>query len=237
MNLWYEPTLFVHALAGAVGLAAFWIPALTQKGSRIHRAAGRWFVRAMLGVGLTAVPLTARFYVEGQWEGATFLGYLFVITMTAVGLAWYALKLKRSPERFYGPVHLAVAWLNLITGVIVLGLGLANGVVLLTLFSAVGLVSGTTMLRNRRGAHRDANWWLLEHLNGMIGGGIAAHIAFGAFGLRRIWPAYAGLEGPVALVPWLAPLVVGLVVAAVASRRYRGGVPPPRAIGVPAEAP
>jgi hypothetical protein len=42
----------------------------------------------------------------------------------------------------------------------------------------------------------------------MIGSGIAAPTAFGAFGVRQIFPDL--LSGPLGLVPWISPSVLGL---------------------------
>lgn len=166
---------------------------LTRKGSRMHRRTGKVFLVSMAVVIVTGIPLSLRVLLLGQWVSGTFLLYLLVITATAVGTAWYALQFKHEPARYFGTGYRAVAWLNIAVGATVLGLGAWFQVWLLVVFSCIGLFAGFDTLWALRRTEREPNWWLYEHLGGMIGGGIAAHVAFGAFGLRRIWPAYARL--------------------------------------------
>lgn len=227
MNALYQSTLGVHFVAGIVALLSFWAPALARKGGHVHRKAGKLFVIAMLLVGVTALPLSLRFLLAGQWVGATFLLYLLVITMTGVGCAWYALKFKHEPIRYYGQGYTATAWLNILSGGIVLALGLAHGVTLLAVFSVIGLLAGYDMLKRRTTMPSDVNWWLQEHLGGMIAGGIAAHVAFGAFGLRRIWPAYGAFDGVIGMLPWILPVVIGVAASTYSSRKYRNGLRAP----------
>ncbi|MCE2540754.1 MAG: DUF2306 domain-containing protein, partial [Acidobacteria bacterium] len=53
----------------------------------------------------------------------------------------------------------------------------------------------------------------------MLGGGIAFHTAFIVFGAQRVW-AYE-LAGPLAIVPWILPTVVGIPAIVVWTRYYR----------------
>src|SRR5690606_30185412 len=192
-------------------LVSFWIPALTRKGSRVHRAAGKVFLVAMLVVVATGVPLAARLFWYDQWVFGVFLLYLVVITAAAVGSAWFALRFKREPARYYGAGYRATAWLMLASGLTVIAAGLLNQVWLLFFFGLIGPFVALDMFKRLRATERDANWWLQEHLGGMIGGGIATHVAFGAFGLRQLWPAYASLDGWIGMLPWLAPVVSGTI--------------------------
>lgn len=217
----YTLTVMVHLVTGILALLAFWLPALTRKGSRVHRSAGKVFMLLMLAVIVTGVPLAARQLWLGHWVGGTFLAYLAIIVSTSVASAWYALKLKREPARYYGRVYRAGAWLNIGSGATVLGIGLFNGVPLLMFFSFVGVFGGIDMLKRLRPAQREPNWWLLEHIGGVIGAGIAAHIAFGVFGLRRIWPAYSSLDSWIGMLAWLLPLAIGIPAAIWLTRKYR----------------
>ncbi|MDX1442614.1 MAG: hypothetical protein R3270_02420 [Gammaproteobacteria bacterium] len=221
MDILYTLFLKTHMFAGLAALVVFWLPALTKKGSPVHRKAGKWFVIAMTIVAITGVPLTARFYLMGQWVGATFLAYLLVITMTAISTAWFSLKLKHDRDRYYGTPYKLLSVLNVAVGGSVLYLGLAYDVMLLTLFSFIGILAGIDGLkRARKKDELSDKWWLEEHLGGMIGAGIAAHVAFGAFGLRQILPEYGAFDGFVGMLPWILPVVIGVAASVYSTRKY-----------------
>lgn len=225
----YNALAFTHMIAGIAGLATFWLPVFAKKGGLVHRAAGKVFLVAMLLVTVTGVPLAAQLIAVGQWVFGVFLLYVAVLLGTSVSSAWGAIRLKRDPERYYGAVHAAVAWLLLLSGATVSVLGYAFDVMLLLIFGFIGPLAALDMFNRRRAEKRPANWWLLEHFGGMIGGGIATHVAFGAFGLRQLWPAYASLEGWIGVLPWLLPVVVGTVASILLERHYRR----PVAVNVP----
>ncbi|HEX6930488.1 MAG TPA: hypothetical protein VF267_14630, partial [Gammaproteobacteria bacterium] len=191
---------------------------------RVHRTAGKVFLTAMLVVIATGVPLALRFFLLGNWVIAVFLLYIAIITGVSVGTAWYALQLKRVPERYFGSAYRAAMIAMLASGLGVSFLGWHNGVWLLFFFGFIGPFAAHDMFKRMRPT-RDPNWWLQEHLSGMIGGGIAAHVAFGAFGLRRLWPAYADIDGWIGMLPWLAPVVIGLTASAWLERKYSRSAP------------
>ena len=65
-------------------------------------------------------------------------------------------------------------------------------------------------------------------MGSMLGGGIAFHTAFAVFGAPRLW-AYE-IAGPLAVLPWILPTVIGIPTIAVWTRRYRrkfNPAPPP----------
>ncbi len=53
----YRATLALHIIAGFIGLAAFWTPAIAKKGGTLHRRAGRIFYFATCGVAGTGVVI------------------------------------------------------------------------------------------------------------------------------------------------------------------------------------
>lgn len=226
MEILYTLVLKSHMVAGLLALPIFWLPALARKGSPVHRRAGRWFMLLMSIVAITGIPLTIRFFYSGQWIAATFLGYLLVITVTAIATAWFALKLKQDAPKYFGTWYRALALLNLIAGSLVLYLGISRDVTLFVIFAFIGLFAGIDMFNKAfRPTKREANWWLHEHLGGMIGAGIAAHVAFGAFGLRRLWPEYGSFDGLVGMLPWIVPPVVGIAASIYSSKKYRTKMP------------
>lgn len=209
MNTLHRILLFAHLAGGAVALIAFWVPALTKKGSPIHRRGGRTYVRGMSVVMATSLPLSAASFVEGNWVAGTFLLYLFVITATALYTGTRALKSKSGPGQLITPVYVALGWTTLIGGIVVLVLGLATRTWLLVGFSAIGLTAGPAQLAFIRKPPTDPRYWWYEHFGGMIGSGIAAHVAFLAFGARRLIPGYD--LGSWGMLAWFVPVIVGVV--------------------------
>ena len=226
----YAALVAAHIATGAVALAAFWTAAALRKGSPAHRRVGQVYLLAMLGIVLTAVPLALARWQAGHPVTAAFLGYLAVITSTGVWLSWRAVRDKASPQRFTGPVYVALALLSLLSGASVLWLGLQRGVPLLIGFSFVGTVTGVLMLRQRLRRDRGATsprWWLVEHYSAMVGNGIATHIAFLGIGLPRLLP---GVDGTVLhYLAWFGPIGVALLAKLWLDRRWK-----PRKTSVPA---
>lgn len=224
MGWLYDAVRYLHLVAGACALVLFWIPALTRKGGVTHRRAGRIYVWAMSVVVATAVPLSIAFFIRGDWQVGTFLSYLGVITFSALWSGRRVLDVKASAAAFRTPFLAAVGVLNFVSALAVLALAwtLASESftrILFTAFSIVGLSAAWDTLKFFRQPPTDRRWWWYEHFGGMIGSGIAAHTAFGAFGMRRLFPE---LElGPWGLLPWIAPSVVGTIAIVWLTRHYR----------------
>lgn len=211
--------LMAHVAGGTVGLVSFWIPALARKGGSLHRKAGRVYVRGMGVVTVTGVPLSLAAFGAGNWIGGTFLLYLVVITGTALYAGLRALRSKAGPHLFLTPLHLALAWLNLAAGAAVLIVGLLTQVWLLAGFSLIGLLAGIGMLQFIRKPPTDPLYWWYEHFGGMIGTGIAAHVAFLNFGARRMIPGYS--LGDWGMLAWFVPVVVGVIASNRIEAHYR----------------
>lgn len=238
MNVIYEAVRLLHFAAGALALVLFWVPAFTRKGGRTHRRAGRIYVWAMSIVVATAMPLSASFFFRGDWVIGTFLGYLGVITFTALWAGRAALNYKADAAAFRTPFHAAVGVMNAVAALIVLALawtvappGFAR--TLLTIFPLIGLSAAWSTRRFFQRPPTDRRWWWYEHLGGMIGTGIAAHTAFGAFGMRQLFPELQ--LGPWALVPWIAPSLIGTIATQLLTRHYQRKFAAPAAVARTAE--
>ncbi|MFN2316027.1 MAG: hypothetical protein ABR551_10830 [Gemmatimonadales bacterium] len=201
--------LLVHVAGGMVGLVSFWVPAVARKGGPLHRRAGRVYVYGMGLVAMTGVPLAISTFAQGDWIGGTFLLYLVVITTTALYTGLRALRSKSGPAQLITPTYRALAGLNLGSGVVTLALGVGMQIWLLAGFSLIGLLTGQAMLAFIRKPPTDPRYWWYEHFGGMIGSGIAAHVAFLNFGARRMIPGYS--LGDWGMLAWFVPVVVGVV--------------------------
>lgn len=213
-----------HAFIGLGALFLFWVPALTRKGGAVHRTAGKMYVYFMLVVTVTGILLSIRFLLEGRMVVGVFLGYLGVITFTALWTGWRVLSAKRSPGDYITPTYRVLAWGNLVSGLAVLVLGMVEQVWLFVLFSPIGILAGIAAIRFMRSPPTDRWYWLYEHFGGMIGSGIAAHVAFLAFGSRQLFPDWP-LNG-LGMLPWIAPVVVGILATIWLNRRYRAKANP-----------
>ncbi len=217
----YKLLLVLHIAAGVLALISYWVAGLSRKGSPLHKSVGRVYLAAMLGVVGTALPMAVFHLAAGRVGIGVFLVYLVVITATSMWLSWRAVQLKRDAAAFYSRRYVAVGALNVLAGLIVFGIGLAQSQGLLTSFSWVGVLIGIGMLRSARAARQQSptgTWWLREHYGAMLGNGVATHIAFLGIGMR---PLLQALDSPIAmLLPWFLPLAVAGVASVILDRRY-----------------
>ena len=232
--LLFDVLVLAHVATGFVGLAAFWVPVFARKGGRTHVRAGRVYVYCAYVVTLSAVTAAAGRIVSYQVQGigladqpelygiSLFLGYLGLTTFATVRQGIRTLATRRAPETLRTPVHEALAWASIGSSVAVIAFAFAAwsevSPILLGL-SPIGLFTGRNMLRLMRNPRAQHMGWFYSHLGSMLGGGIAFHTAFAVFGVQRLW-AY-DLGGPLAVVPWILPTVVGLPAIAIWTRHYR----------------
>jgi hypothetical protein len=185
----------------------------------------------------TSVPLSLVMFFDGNWVAGTFLLYLFIITGTALYAGLRALKAKGGPHEFITPMYVVTAWATLLGGVAVLILGIATRTWLLAGFSLIGLTAGPSALLFMRRPPTDPRYWWYEHFGGMIGTGIAAHVAFLNFGGQRLIPGFN--LGDWGILAWFVPVVVGVVASNRIEAHYRArfGARRAQSPGAPAETP
>lgn len=233
-TLLFDTLILIHVATGFVGLVAFWVPVFARKGGRTHVRAGRVYVYCAYVVTLSAVTASAGRIVSYQVQGirladqpdlygvSLFLGYLGLVTFATVRQGMRVLATRRAPETLRTPVHEALAWASIGSSAALIGFALAAwsdvSPVLLGL-SPIGLFTGRNMLRLMRNPRARRMSWFYSHLGSMLGGGIAFHTAFVVFGVQRLW-AYE-LAGPLAVVPWILPTVVGVPAIFLWIRHYR----------------
>lgn len=207
-----------HVGTGAVALAAYWSAALLKKGGRAHRLAGRVFLLAMLGILATGVPMALQALERGHPVTAAFLGYLLLLVAHGSWSAWRAIRDRRAPQRFFGPVFWTLTSATVLAGAAMMVLGLRIGQPIFVVFGGVGGLIGWGAMTARRKADQDPVWWLREHYGAMLGNGVATHIAFFGIGLRRLLP---GVDPQLLqLFAWFAPLAAAGVAGWWLSRRY-----------------
>lgn len=214
-----------HALAGTIALMAFWCAALARKGSSFHRIIGRAYLITMIVVVVTIVPLTFSQFADGQWAGATFLLYLAALVSQASLTAWRAIRYKRDFARFTGPLFIGGTLIVALAGLGVTTLGIVFSHWILIMFGLIGPLSALGVRKLLAEGETDRKWWLKQHYGGMIGNGIATHIAFMQIGLMRWFPNLG--ETAIQHVAWLAPLAIGFAAGFWLDHRYGRPATPP----------
>lgn len=211
-------SLNLHLVAGALALLAFWTAALARKGSRPHVLAGRVYLLAMLGIIVSGIPLVAGFAFGGKPVMASFFGFLLLLVSWTCWCAWRAVRDRRHPERYAGPVYWTLSVLVLAGGLAIIALGVARSGVILVVFGLIGVLAGGGALRVRRRMQNNPRWWLKEHYGAMIGNGVATHVAFMSIGLRALLPGMDGVT--LTYFAWFGPLTVALAAGWWLDRRY-----------------
>jgi hypothetical protein len=214
----YGVIVDTHLSFGTVALGSFWINASLPKGTRLHRQIGAVYFLAILGVIVSALPLTAHAFLVGQTVTGMFLSYLVVLTGTTIWTAWRAIRDRAAVALFIRHQFKPLAWLNLGAATIVLALGVAKHAPLLAGFSMVGLLGAGRILRFIAKPPTDKSWWLQRHYIGIVGSGVATHIAFLNFGLRGLIPLG---RSPVAFyLAWFGPTLIAIGIIRWLNRRY-----------------
>lgn len=221
MDAFYDILLALHGLSGLVALVTYWIAAAAKKGSPLHLRVGKTYMLAMLGIVITAIPMSAIIALRGATVTAVFLAYLVVITATGMWAGRRAVRSKRDQRAFRDGTYLWVAVANLIASAVVFAVGLQMSQTLLMGFSTVGMLTGAQMLWRRRRPIEAQRWWMKEHFSAMVGCGVATHVAFLAIGLERM-VRIVGIQPPgwYGLIAWFLPLALAFVAVAWLNRKY-----------------
>ena len=240
MTLLFKTLIWAHVATGFFGLAAFWVPVFARKGGRLHVRAGLVYAYCAYVVTLSAITASAGRFASYLSQGIgvadrpdlygfpLFLGYLGVTTFAMVRQALRVVATRRAPETLRTPFHEALAWVSIAGSVTVIAFALGVwsdlSPILLGL-SPIGLFTGRGMLQLMRNPGSERMGWFYSHMGSMLGGGIAFHTAFIVFGAQRLW-AYE-IEGPLAIVPWILPTVIGIPAITIWTRYYRRKFNPP----------
>lgn len=215
----YAVSLYLHIAAGSLALLTFWVAGLMRKGSPLHRRVGQAYLLAMLVVVVTGIPLVLDLIERGATVTAMFLGFLLLLVTSGCCNAWRAIRNRREPQAYYGPVYWTLTGLVVASGGGMVLLGVEVGSVLVGAFGGVGLLAGVSAVRGWRRAPTDPKWWLREHYNAMIGNGVATHIAFLGIGLSSIPGIDPQLQQGFA---WFGPLTLAFVAGWWLDRKYGG---------------
>lgn len=218
MDMLHEIARWAHIGIGTLAFASLWTAGFARKGGYVHRRAGRIYLLTMTLVLASAGVLTMFAFLEGQWMGGIFLLYLLVITGTALWLGRRALRYKTNATGYASGAMPLVGVLNILAAGGAVAVGIMADQMFIAGISAIGFLIGIGALTMWRKPPDHPRFWLKEHIGGMIGAGIATHVAFASIGLRQLFPE---AETHVLTVwPWAAPLIIGFAASAYFENRY-----------------
>lgn len=214
-----------HIAIGSAGLLFFLIPLATVKGGRVHVLAGRvftWLCYAVLASAALSVTLhMLQFWRDGigprqapaVFSLYVFLGYLTVITLAIVAHGRGAVAARHDTRALRTPwrIALAVTALAGSIGLIAYAFHFRPPTFwVLLAISTFGFFASYDSLAYMAKARATTREWVYQHLNGMIGTGIAFYTAFGAFGARVLFDFNTLGASWLNIIPWLLPAAIGV---------------------------
>lgn len=235
MDAVMEVNRWIHIVLGFAVLILFWGQVVSKKGSRLHIWQGRMFYYAGSVVALTAVFSAAvrliNAYAGGlrpddnpeNFAAVMFLGYLGMVTFVILQRAMLALKAQKGRGALWRIGQIALGATAMTASAALIAYAVAfhpPNAILLYALSPLGLLIGLEMIRFVLRQELGTHDWMLEHMDAMLGAGIAFHTAFAVFGARSLTQpllAGTGLE----LIPWILPTLIGIPAISLWKRSYR----------------
>jgi len=249
LNL-FKVILALHVIAGIIGLAAFWTPAVAKKGGTLHRKAGRIFFWMTCAIAITGLAMAATLLIDPlaiRLQGRTvsperaaaiateirltvpFLLFLVLITFGPVYHGVRVLETRKHPERLRTPFHTFVNVTSIAAAAAMIGLAAWFRQPVFAALSPVGFLAGFGHLGYARRPPASRMAWWYEHMGSMLGGGIAFHTAFFVLGAARLLPIH--LSGAAEVIPWVLPSIIGIPAGSIWVRYYRRKFREDRPIG------
>ncbi len=237
MRALYDPLVVVHAIAGALSLLALPLPLVTRKGSRLHRRAGEFFVRAMAVVAISGLLISAiwlcaplvvmklpaeiseaRLAIAERSTRAYGLFFATVGAMTGTAVWQGKAALRRRPAtRIESRSDRLLPAATVMLGAALLLTGVLMRDMLFVGFGALAAWGGRGDLQRARQGFRTPRERILGHLQAMLGGATAAVTAFCVLVLRRQLPHLADYD----LWFWFVPVTLGVGGSVLWSRVWR----------------
>lgn len=215
----FDALVVLHVATGAVGLAAFWGPIVTIKGTARHRKWGRAACYGFLGAGVLAIAMallslygpedrhpevTDRALYDGLF--GWMMLYLGTLTIGFVDYGLGVVRHNRNRKVLRRARYQVVIGAVLLTGGWCGWFGWQVGHPLMMLVAFIGIAA---MLIQQRYIWRPTDpprqTYVGEHFRALIGMGISAYTAFLSVGLIRMVPEH--VFNPLI---WAGPSVIGV---------------------------
>lgn len=198
MELTFKILLIIHILAGSIGLFTGTINSIRRKGDTQHRLVGKYFFFSMIINAIAG-------FIMSLWHQNIFLFIIAVFSfyMTATGQRFLSLKrIDKGQSAKKIDWTLSITMLVFASFFVIYGLFLfANddnlGIVLLV-FGFISLLMARKDIALYKGNIKNKNYWLLIHIQRMVGSYIAALTAFLVVNNTYLPP----------LMAWLMPTII-----------------------------
>ncbi len=197
----FKILLFIHILAGSIGLFTGTINIIRKKGDRPHILIGKFFFFSMIINAIAG-------FIMSILHNNMFLLIIAVFSfyMTATGQRFlYLKKLNegQKPKKIDWTITITMilfALFFILFGAYLILNGNNFGIVLLV-FGLISILMSKTDIKTYRGNVKHKNYWLLIHIQRMIGAYIAALTAFLVVNNNYLPPVVAWLLPTVILTP------------------------------------
>lgn len=240
MHTIYTLLIWLHISAGSVALLAFWLPVIARKGGATHRKFGNIYVYGMYTVAATAMlacltlllaPLVAHpeivrlnaldidAAIQRQRQAGFFLGLLALLLTSNLRHGILVLKARTERITLRTPSHLAMLGALLLASLFAISYGIWQSSALFIVFGSIALINSLQSLHYVFKRVLTPKHWVLEHLNNLLGAGIASHTAVLVVGAGSVLAKY--IPANYQLLPWIAPGVIGGIGIALARRYYQ----------------
>lgn len=211
METTFTILLLIHIVSGSIGLITGTINLIRKKGDKPHKKIGIFFLYGMLINGVSGLLMSLI-----HFNFFLFIVGVFSIYMVSTGQRYLSLKTILPTQK-----ALKIDWI-LSAGMFLFGIGFIIYGILLLLssnnFGIVLLVFGFISIsmvyqdfKNYQGKNSNKNFWLLVHIQRMMGSYIAAMTAFIVVN-NTILPG---------IVAWLLPTVIVTPLIFKWSRKYK----------------
>jgi len=200
-ELIFKILLVIHIIAGSIGLITGTINITRKKGDKLHKNVGLFFLYGMIINGIAGLLMTLI-----HSNPFLFIVGIFSIYMAATGQRYLSLKglLKGEKAKNIDWILSAIMLLFgigfVIYGILILFSSNNFGIVLLV-FGFISISMVYQDFKNYKGKNSIKNFWLLVHIQRMIGSYIAAATAFLVVNNTFLPAVVAWLLPTVLLVP------------------------------------
>ncbi len=167
--------LCIHITCGFTSLFSAFGAMLSAKGKPRHRLFGKFFIGAMSGVFVTAIPLSLMIHSL----------FLFLIAIFSYYLAFSGWRYAKNRSGIPKKIDWAVSTIMFFASLVMLGAGIFDLIhsnefksYILLAFGLIGLSSSTDDLKTHLNHRAIGPERIVKHLSGMLGATIATITAF-----------------------------------------------------------